>query len=267
MDQIPISALFAATIILIMAAIEAGYRLGQAAHMRSANEKETAVSAMAGPILATLGFFLAFTFGMVTNRYDQRKALVYQEANAIGTAYLRADFMSEPDRSRTQELFREYVDSRLGTAQSGDLDQAQELLVKSKNLQNQLWDMAVANASRDMNSDVAALYVEALNDVIDIHAVRVAVALRARIPGGIWLALYAFMVLGMMAVGYQTAAASSTRRSWAAWFLAVSFSLVIALIATLDRPESVYITVSQQPLVDVRASMIDTAVIDKDSGG
>jgi len=86
---------------------------------------------------------------------------------------------------------------------------------------------------------------------------RVAVGWQSRIPGGIWLVLYALIILGMIGMGYQTAIAGSTRRSWATPVLAVSFSLVMTLIASLDRPQSSFVPVSQQPLENLRASMDD----------
>jgi hypothetical protein len=247
--------LFAATIIVVVIAIEAGHRLGDAVHRRSEDEKEPPVSAKMAAILGLLAFILVFAFGIVYDRYDNRRELVRNEANAIGTAYLRSDFMSEPDRSKTRKLFREYLDTRIAAAKSRNFDQTQKVLTESNRIQHQLWDMAVVNAFKDMNSDVAALYIDSLNQVIDIHALRVAVGLQARIPAGIWLVLYILVFLGMFGVGYQTAIAGSARRSWATPILAFTFSLVIVLIASLDRPQSGFITVSQQPLVDLRASM------------
>jgi hypothetical protein len=255
LDVIPIGVLFAATIILVVIAIEAGYRLGKAVHRRSEKEKEASVSAIVGAILGLVAFILAFTFEIVSNRYDARKALVCDEANAISTAYLRTEFMSEPDRGKTKKLFKEYVDARVAVANSRDFENVQKVLTEANLFQHQLWDMAVANAFKDMHSPVAALYIDSLNKVIDIHALRVAVGLRARIPAGIWLVLYIIVVLGMVGVGYQTAITGSTERSWAMPLLALAFSLVIALIASLDRPQSGFITVTQQPLVDLQASM------------
>jgi len=109
-----------------------------------------------------------------------------------------------------------------------------------------------------MNSDVAALYVDALNAMTSVHASRVAVGIHARMPAGIWIALYALVMLSMVAVGYHTAIASS-RRSWMMLILALSFSLVITLIVALDRPQGGYVPVSQQPLEELR-SAIDAAV-------
>jgi len=255
MDTVPIGALFVVTVIIMVIAMKAGHRLGAVVRRRSEDEKESPVSAKMGAILGLLAFILAFTFGIVTNRYDSRKELVRNEANAIGTAYLRSDFMSEPDRGKTKKLFREYLDTRIAAVVSRNLDTQHKALIESDRIQHQLWDMAVVNAFKDMNSDVAALYIDALNQVIDIHALRVAIGLQARIPVGIWLVLYILVILGMLGIGYQTAIAASARKSWTTPILALAFSLVIILIASLDRPQSGFIPVSQQPLVDLRASM------------
>jgi hypothetical protein len=252
MDALPIGAVFAATILVVVFAIEGGYRLGRAARRRSEDEKESPVSAIAATILALLAFIMAFTFGIVSDRYDARKTLVREEANAIRTAWSRSDFLPEPDRGEAVGLLRNYVGRLLAAVQSNDLAQVRAAVVESERIQRRLWEMAVVNARKDMNSDVAALYIESLNELSNIHASRVNVGLQARMPAGIWLALYALLVLAMLAVGYQTAIADS-RRSWIMLMLALSFSLVITLIAALDRPQSGYVPVSQQPLEDVRA--------------
>ena len=108
--------------------------------------------------------------------------------------------------------------------------------------------MAVANARKDMDSDVAALYIESLNEVATVNAVRVAVGIQARIPKGVWGALFFLISLGMMVVGYQTAIAKS-KRSMIQPVLVASFALVITLIAALDRPNT-GLEVTQQPLID-----------------
>jgi MFS family permease len=254
MDILPVWAVFAATLLLVAAAIEAGYRLGRVVRVRSEDEKEAPVSAIAATILALLAFIMAFTFGIVADRYDARKALVREEANAIRTAWARSDFLPEPDRGEAVRLLRAYVDGRLSGVRSYDMARLRAAVLESGRIQRQLWDMAVVNARKDMNSDVAALYVESLNDLASLHASRVNVGLHARLPGGLWLALLALVAVSMLAVGYHTAIARS-RRSWIMMMLALSFSLVITLIAALDRPEGGYLPVSQQPLEDVRAAM------------
>lgn len=254
MDAVPVLAVFGGTILIVLLAIEVGYRMGCQARRRSRDEKESPVSAMAGSILGLLAFMLAFTFGIVADRYDARKELVREEANAIGTAYLRSTFLPEADRSAAAALFKDYVDQRLIAVRSREADRMRKAMAEADRIQQALWTMAVAHARTDMNSDVAALYVEALNAVIDIHALRVAIVWQVRIPLAIWLVLYALILLGMLAIGYQTGIADS-KRSFSMPLLAIAFSLVIALISALDHAESGIIPVSQKPLEDLQSSM------------
>jgi hypothetical protein len=87
-----------------------------------------------------------------------------------------------------------------------------------------------------------------------VLATRIVVSVQARMPTGLWVVLFVLIGLGMIAVGYQTAIAGS-RRTWAMVIMALSFSIVITLIAALDDPERGYITVSQRPLVDLQSEM------------
>src|SRR5687768_9344556 len=123
MAAIPVWVIFAATIIMVVLAIEAGFRLGRQFHQSPEDENESSVSVIAGAILTLAGFMLAFTFGISSERLQDRKTLVREEANAIGTAWLRSDFLPEPDRAEAKGLFRKYVDDRLGAAQANDLNQ------------------------------------------------------------------------------------------------------------------------------------------------
>ena len=183
-DSIPIWALFVGTIIIVMLAIEAGYRLGRVAHRRSEDEKESPVSAIAGTILGLAAFMLAFTFGIVSERHDAKKGLVRDDAISIRTAWQRSDFLPETDRAEAKDLLRQYVDLRVTFAQvrSIDPDRVKSLLSETQRIQDRLWNMAVANARKDMNSDVAALYIESLNEVSAIHARRVAVGIQGACP-------------------------------------------------------------------------------------
>jgi hypothetical protein len=259
-DAIPIWAIFAATIIVVLVAVEVGYRLGHATHRRSEDEKESPVSAIAGAILGLAAFMLAFTFGIVSERHDAKKALVRDDAIAIRTAWQRSDFLPETDRPEAAALLRQYVDLRVKFAETRSLEPeaVKGVLSETQRLQTRLWNMAVANARKDMNSDVAALYIDSLNEVSGIHASRVAVGLQARVPSEIWVVLYCITILGMMSVGYQTGIAGS-KRSMAWPVLALSFALVFALIASLDRPDSGVMKVTQQPLIDLRDSMAGSA--------
>jgi hypothetical protein len=122
-------------------------------------------------------------------------------------------------------------------------------LADSELAHRRLWNIAVANAERDMNSDVAALYIESINQVMDVHATRLAIGVRMRIPMGIWIVLYSLTLLGMISMGYHAGIVESKRTN-ATWILSLSFAMVITLIAALDRPWGAA-AVTQQPLVDL----------------
>jgi len=248
-DSIPIWVVFVATSLIVLASIFAGFRLGLSAHRRSEEEKEAPISGVSGAVLALTAFMLVFTFSLVAERYDARKALVREEANAIRTTYLRADFMPEPDRAETKALLGTYTRLRLEFVRANNIKYLGELQIETDRIQRRLWNMAVSNAERDMNSDVAALYIESLNNVFEIHASRVAIGLQLRIPIRVWVVLYGITILGMMSIGYHAGIAGS-KWSQATLILALSFALMTTMIASLDRPGRSHVT--QQPLVDVQ---------------
>jgi hypothetical protein len=259
-DSLPLWVVFAATMIVVVISMEAGNRLGQSMHRRSYDDRDSPVAAIAGPVLGLAAFMLAFTFAMVSERYDARKGLVREDAIAIRTAWQRADFLPEPDRAEAVALLRQYVDLRVdfASAQSLEPERVQTLLSETQRVQTALWDMAVVNARKDMNSDVAAMYIDSLNEVNGIHAERVAVGIQARVPREIWIILYSLTMLGMVSVGYQTGVQGSKRplaRPLAAVSFALAFAVVFALIAGLDRPDSGILSVTQQPLIDLANAM------------
>lgn len=250
LEAIPIPGLLVLTVLLTLAAVEAGYWLGKWRRRRE-HELETTASATVGATLALLAFTLAFTFAMAASRYDTRKQLVLEEANAIGTTYLRALLLPTLQASEVRELLRRYVDARLeAAAQPGKRSEA---LARSEQLHELLWRQAVAAGSAQADSVMTGLFIASLNDVIDLHAKRLA-AWRNRIPPTIWLFLYLTAVLGMASMGYHTGLTGS-RRTAAVIFLTLAFSGAMALIADLDRPQQGLIRVSQQAMQDLQASM------------
>lgn len=258
MDSIPMVLLFAGTILVVYLAIELGYRAGNTHAKELKKDKEKISSTSSTAILGLLGFLLVFVFGIVYSRYDSKKELVREEANLIRTAWLRADFLPEADRRETEMMLKKYTDLRLDMALLNEPDLIPQKLNESTAIQHKIWDQAVVNARKDMNSDVAALYIESLNEMINLQALRVAVGLQTRIPAVLWLLLYLFILLGMFSVGYQTSITESSRKSWLTPIMVLTFSLMITLIATLDRPNNI-MPVSQQPLIELRAWMDETS--------
>ena len=250
LDALPLWGLFLLIVFFVLVSIEGGFRLGRFRRRQSATEKDAPVGAMVGSTLGLLAFMLAFTFGMAASRFDTRRALVLEEANAIGTTYLRAAMLPE-GRDEVRGLLRDYVDARLTAVQSGAVADG---LRQAEELQARLWTQAVAVGRQHPTSIVAGLFVESLNEVIDLHAMRVTAGLRNRIPGTIWVALFTLAVLSLGAMGYHSGLVTTTR-SLAVIAVAFAFSAVIALVLDLDRPQEGFLTVSQQALIDVRQSM------------
>jgi hypothetical protein len=227
LDFLPLWALFALTLALVLASIEAGYLVGTRRITTPERESQASVGAMASASLALLAFMLAFTFSFAASRLEARRTILLDEVNAIGTSYLRAATLPEPERSQARALLREYVDTRLEATRAARLDAALE---HSEVLQGRLWDSAAALAARNPNSIIVGLYLETLNETIDLHAQRVNEGLRIRIPGVVWTVLFGLTVIAMAGMGYQTGL-SGSRRPLASPGLALAFSVVMLLIA------------------------------------
>ena len=141
LDLLPIWGVFLATVAAVLLAVEGGFRLGRYRRRRSEQEDRPPVGEMVAATLALLAFLLAFTFGLAASRFDVRKGLVIEEANAIGTTSLRAGLLPEPHRSDVRRLLREYVDVRLEAVQPGKLSRS---IGRSEELHARLWAHAVA---------------------------------------------------------------------------------------------------------------------------
>jgi hypothetical protein len=252
-DAVPLWGLFAVTVVVILLAIEAGYRLGQYRHRSAVDEREAPVGAIVGATLGLLGFILAFTFGMAAARHDARRQIVVEEANSIGTTYLRAGLLPDGRGAKIRKLLTEYVDVRLEGVQSGNVE---KVLRRSDELHRDLWKEAEAVGKEHPNSIVVGLFIQSLNETIDIHAKRNFVALQNRLPGVLWATLFLVTILTMAGVGYYGALTSS-RRSLALAVLVLAFSAIMTLVADLDRPQEGFLTVSQQAMIDLRTMMND----------
>ena len=253
-DMIPSWALFLLVCGIVFVSVEIGFRLGRAVRRKTEDERESPVSSIAGVIISLLAFMLAFTFGIVSDRYDTKKALVREEANVIRTTWNRADFLPEAERARSKALLYEYLERRIAIVSGRDLETIRASQQGFVDIQQQLWGIAVANARIDMNSDIGALYVESVNQIGELNATRFGIGLNVRIPTAIWLTLLSLLILGMSILGYQCAIALS-RRPRVAPALAVAFSMVIVLIAALDHPGDRLMPVPQDALITVLSEM------------
>ena len=247
LDSIPLWAIFLLILGLLLLATEVGFQTGRAWKRRVA-EPDTVIGPMVAATLGLVGFLLAFMTSIAADRFGARRALVLEEANAVGTAYLRAGYLPEPYPAESRDLLREYVDVRLEAMEPG---QAEAAIARSEEIQLDLWRSAEDVVIATGGSDVYALYLESVNGVIELHSQREIAAFYTRLGESLLLALFGLTVLGMFILGFGNS--MDNKRSMIALVtLILVFGSVLYLIMDLDRSQEGFFQVSQQPLISLQ---------------
>ena len=257
-ESLPVLTIYIGISLTILFSCELGYQLGKNLHSKQDKEATSSLGPMVGGLLGMLAFVLAFTFSMTAAHHSARKQNVLDEANAIGTAYLRADLLNTQHRNKLKALLREYVDIRIKAVEdirtkgiAGTNIGA--VLKKSVALHNLLWAEA-SSAAIKANSLNTALMIASLNNVIEMHEKRVTAGLRNRIPISVWIAVLGICILTMITLGTQLGF-SGKRRLVAVIPLSMAFSALLVLAVDLNRPEKGLITVGQQAMTNLQIKM------------
>lgn len=250
LDTYPLLTIFAVGLIVILGASEIGRLLGVRATGRGGDD----VSTLEGATLGLLALMIGFTFAMALSRFEARRDAVLNEANAIGTTALRARLLPAPQAAETLKSLREYVQIRLdvtqGTAPEANLKAA---IVRSNEIQEMLWQNAMALAAKDTGLVPTGLFIQSLNEMIDSQGKRLA-ALQSRVPNIVLLALYGVAIVAFMFAGYANGL-GARRVRLPVYVMGMIVSAVILLIQDLDRPAAGFIAVSQQPMIDTAAGI------------
>jgi hypothetical protein len=247
LDPIPIVGVFLLISGILLAVFEIGYRVGRWWQEKTPDEKEGPTSMLVGSLLALMAFLLAVTMGMAADRFDTRRGLVLDEANAIGTTYLRAGYLPQPYGRRPAAAAR-YVPLRVNVA---DQQQLAANFARSTDIQAELWAIAEELARDTPESVVLGLYIDSLNQTIDLHSMRATAIIYARVPETVLILLIIGAALTMGMVGYS--AGLTRRRSFlGAAVLVVVLAAVLTLVVDLDRPRDGFLQVNQQPLIDLQ---------------
>ena len=247
-DTMPVLATFCITLLTVLLAIEAGYQVGLYHNRRRGVEREAPLGAMTGAHLALLAFIMAFSFNMAAGHYDARKTLVLEEANALGTAYLRAALVREQEGQEIMRLLREYTAVRASVVR-GEWAVA-EVIEQSEVLQIAMWRILQQLVREGQSGELEALLVKSINELIDLHSKRISAYMRKRIPSVIWGVLSILLIASMVGMGYFTSL-NGKRNPVATTGIAISFSVVMFLIADLDRPASGLVRVDQSAIVEL----------------
>ncbi|MFN2189419.1 MAG: hypothetical protein ACK2T3_11705 [Candidatus Promineifilaceae bacterium] len=153
MDGFPLWAIFFASVAIILLSIEIGYRLGKRQRGRLVAKEKIQTGPVVAASLGLLAFILAFTFGSVTSRLADRQQLVLDEANVIGTVYLRADLLEPSDRNEIQRILYDYVNLRLDRLKDGGLQQIEEGIARSEDMQSE-FEQGIGEALDVVGDDV-----------------------------------------------------------------------------------------------------------------
>jgi len=203
-----------------------------------------------GGTLTLLGLIIGFSFSMAVSRYDQRKDYEEQEANAIGTEYVRADLLPAADAGKVRSLLKSYLDLRIRTYQTRRRAKLRELDAETARVQSQLWSAVTASTASAQQSVMALLAVAGMNDVLNSQGYTQA-AWRNRIPSAAWALMLTISAFCNFLIGY-----AARRKGMLLYLiLPIALSISLFLIADIDSPRSGIIQVEPQNLESLADSL------------
>lgn len=241
----------AAAVVLFVSltlAIEVGYRMGRWAvtkHLAQSDDTSR-ISTLTAAMLGLLAFTLSLSISFGQNRYEARRSLVVSEANAIGTAWLRAKLIDGDESSTILANIEDYARARLAFTMAASEADALIQVARTNVLQNDIWLAVQAVAHRSPNPVTTAL-VNALNDMFDMAAAQ-RFAYQSGVPPELVLALFFAALLTIGALGYQFGVAGK-RQEILSLLLLMMWSGGILLIVDLSKPRAGEIRVEAEPLV------------------
>lgn len=209
--------------------------------------------AVQSAVLAMLGLLLAFSFSMGAVRYEERRDLVVEESNAIGTAYLRAGMLPPAERDELRAILRDYVDARLAFFDAETPEDLAEAIRASEVLLGRLWKKVAAHAADAPGHHPGSLLAESVGEVVDLHAERVA-ANDARIPPRILALLTIVAVAGLGTVGWCFGLARGPHRG-PCLLLAAVVSAILLVVVDLDEPQGGKIRVPAETMRHLQREM------------
>ena len=226
-----------------------------AASQESADRRTAHVGVVLGALLGLLGLMLGFTFAGASGRFIERQRLIVVEANALGTAWLRADLLDAGARDSLRSALRSYADHRVGLAGTADHDAIARMDAEIDADCDRMWDAAVAGvrAIPATASATAMLVLPVVNEVIDLHGERKAVA-RLQLPIAVVALLVVAAGVSIFAIGYADGLMGARHRVFAV-SLAGLIAVAVWLTVDLDHPREGLTQVDPSAIVEVRDAM------------
>ena len=246
--------LFAGFLLLgMLILLETGRRLSVRRRAKVSEGEQGSLGSIEGALFALFGLLMAFTFSGAALRFNEKRMLIAEEVNTIETAYLRLHLVPPEAQLKLQELFRQYLDSRLETYRKlPNMEAGEAEMAKSRKLQEQIWTEAVSS-TRLPNShpDAGKLLLPALNNMIDITTTRT-IALQAHPPRIIYALLFGLGLICSLLAGYRMA--SGQKRSWIHILsFAVITVIIIYVMLDIEYPRTGLIRLETADLLLVKA--------------
>lgn len=242
--------IFLVSVFVVLASSEIGRWLGVRVSRRGGDK----VSTLEAGILGLLALMIGFTFSMALLHFDGRRDAVLNEANAIGGTALRARLLPPPYGPESLKLLREYVQIRMDIIHHAPSAETLDPAIDRSNvLQEALWQQAMAAAAKDNGMVPTGLYVQTLNEMIDSQEKRLT-AIRQRVPNIVLIALYGVTAVAVAFTGYASGLEARHARL-PAYLMGVLVCAVILLIQDIDRPNTGFVRVNQQPMIDAAAAI------------
>jgi hypothetical protein len=236
-------------LVVLVAALEAGFRAGcRRLFTPTGAEVSSQTGPIQGAILGLLGLLLAFSFAAAGSRFLERQDLITQEANAIGTAFLRADLLAEPERSELRAALRDYTRHRLAVAKKVRFVMDPADVAESGRMQARIWSAARAGVAARPAALLAVL--NPVNEVIDLHTTRLA-ASRKHVPMPVLGLLVLCSALATAITGYACGVADR-RRSPLSGALAILIGAALWITIDLDYPRMGLLRLDDAPLEELR---------------
>ena len=240
--------------LVLVAAHEIGHRLGRRASRVGDQSRHAHAQNWEAEVLGLLGLLVAFSFGMAVARFDARRQLIVDEANAIGTTWLRTRFLPEPASQQLRDLLRTYVDVRLAYYDAGaHRPRVLAAVRRSAELQAQIWSAVVAGASADARATTTALLVESTNEMIDLEAKRRA-ALFNHVPWTVLLMIVLVAGTAVAVIGYGRGLVGP-RLPFGSVAMPLLITALITLIFDIDYPRVGLVHLGQQSMLQLKAGL------------
>lgn len=218
--------------------------------VRTEEPEHSQESYLVGGMIGLMALLLAFSFSIALDRFDERRHLVVQEANAIGTSYLRAQMLDEPHRSRLSNLLVAYTDNRIKLANIAPEQLNAQLAINDK-LLTEIWAAVVASRDSASAHGISVPLLNTFNEVIDLDTER-KISRTVKMPNEVLELLFGFLLLTAAVLGYVL---EERRGRIGAAVLFVLLSLYVAVIADLNRPTSGNIREAQDAMLMLQASL------------